>query len=142
MWIESLEYCQNWDRIELQDSVSIFQLLPNDLRKKTFESLGKILYSEAIDYEYISNEIVDTDESKNYFFLHAKSFFQAKSHNSLFNVQLKVLKHKVNASSDQIINMDLLDFEYRNEPSYIEIPVLNQILQITLLLLDIFSKIN
>ncbi|PKY12902.1 hypothetical protein RhiirB3_398123 [Rhizophagus irregularis] len=39
-----------------------------------------------------------------------------------FNVQLEVLNHKVNASSNQIFNMDLLDFE----PSYIGIPVLSK----------------
>ncbi|PKY51502.1 hypothetical protein RhiirA4_407481, partial [Rhizophagus irregularis] len=39
-----------------------------------------------------------------------------------FNVQLKVLKHEVNVSSNQIFNMDLLDFG----PSYIGIPVLSK----------------
>ncbi|EXX58131.1 hypothetical protein RirG_200690 [Rhizophagus irregularis DAOM 197198w] len=191
MWIESLEHYQNWHRIELQEPVSIFQLLPNDLRKRTFESLGKkILYSEAIDYEYISNDsgkpgivelssigvpkdisdillnkeaecnifatVVDTEESKNDFFtcqillpqngkpsliVHCIQRDIKKRKYKLnigimivgydtnfdftrsdFNVQLKVLNHKVNASSNQIFNMDLLDFG----PSYIGIPVLSK----------------
>ncbi|PKK62891.1 hypothetical protein RhiirC2_869998 [Rhizophagus irregularis] len=191
MWIESLEHCQNWDRIELQEPVSIFQLLPDDLRKRTFESLGKkILYSEAIDYEYISNEsgkprivelssigvpkdisdillnkeaecnifatVVDTEESKNDFFtcqillpqdgkpsliIHCIQGDIKKREYKLkigimivgydtnfdftrpdFNVQLKVLNHRVDASSNQLFNMDLLDFG----PSYIGIPVLNK----------------
>ncbi|RGB24375.1 hypothetical protein C1646_773202 [Rhizophagus diaphanus] len=195
IWIESLKYFLNWDRIELQDPVSIFQLLPGDLRRKTFESIGKkILYSEAIDYKYTSNEsgnsgivelssigipknisdillneeaecnifatVVDTKESKNDFFTCQILLPQTKKPSLIihciqgnikkreyklkigvmivgydtnfdftrsdFNVQLKVLKHEVNASSNQIYNIDLLGFGYGNGLSYIGIPVLSK----------------
>ncbi|RGB32010.1 hypothetical protein C1646_707724 [Rhizophagus diaphanus] len=191
IWIESLEYFQNWERIELQDPVSIFQLLPDDLRKQTFESIGKkILYSVIKDYQYYLNEsgkpgivelsslgvpkdisdillneeaecnifatVVDTEESKNGFFtcqillpqngkpsliIHCIQGDIKKREYKLkigimivgydtnfdftrpdFNVQLKVLNHKIDASSNQIFNMDLLDFG----PSYIGIPVLSK----------------
>ncbi|CAB5376202.1 unnamed protein product [Rhizophagus irregularis] len=194
IWVESLKYFQNWDRIELQDPVSIFQLLPDDLRKQTFESIGKtILYSEAIDYEYTSNEsgepgivelssigipknisdillneeaecnifatVVDTKEPKNDFFT-CQILLQNEKPSLIihciqrnikirkyklkigvmivgydtnfdftrsdFNFQLKVLKHKVNASSNQIYNIDLLGFGYGSGLSYIGIPVLSK----------------
>ncbi|CAB4426254.1 unnamed protein product [Rhizophagus irregularis] len=52
-WIESLEDYQNWDCIEFKDPISIFQFLPDDLRKKTIESIGKrILYTSTEDYDY------------------------------------------------------------------------------------------
>jgi hypothetical protein len=194
-WIKSLESCQNWDRIELQDPVSIFQLLPDDLRKRIFESIGKrILYYDTKDYKYNSDEsgepgiielkkigipsniskillnkeaecnvfatVVDTEESRNDFFT-CQILLPQNGKSSLIihciqrnikkreyklnigimivgydtnfdftrsdiNVQLKVLEHKINASSNQIFNMDLLDFEYKNGPPYIGIPVLSK----------------
>ncbi|EXX70781.1 uncharacterized protein OCT59_019176 [Rhizophagus irregularis] len=52
-WIESLEDYQIWDCIEYKDPISIFQFLPDDLRKKTIESIGKrILYTSTEDYDY------------------------------------------------------------------------------------------
>ncbi|PKC62962.1 hypothetical protein RhiirA1_520482 [Rhizophagus irregularis] len=52
-WIESLEDYQNWVCIEYNDPISIFQFLPDDLRKKTIESIGKrILYTSTEDYDY------------------------------------------------------------------------------------------
>ncbi|RGB25100.1 hypothetical protein C1646_821229 [Rhizophagus diaphanus] len=52
-WTESLEDYQNWDCIEYNDPISIFQILPDDLRKKTIESIGKrILYTSTEDYDY------------------------------------------------------------------------------------------
>ncbi|RIA91152.1 hypothetical protein C1645_822458 [Glomus cerebriforme] len=97
-WIESLKNYQNWDCIELKNPISIFQLLPDDLRKESFKSIGKkILYTSIEDYKFILNEsdkpevvdlpykvseilqnkeadcdifatVIDTDESKNDFF--------------------------------------------------------------------------
>ncbi|RIA88004.1 hypothetical protein C1645_776023 [Glomus cerebriforme] len=52
-WIESLEDYQNWDCIEFKNPISIFQLLPDDLRKESFVSIGKrILYTSTEDYNY------------------------------------------------------------------------------------------
>ncbi|CAB5383625.1 unnamed protein product [Rhizophagus irregularis] len=52
-WIESLNDYQNWECIEYRNPISIFQFLPDDLRKKSFISIGKkILYTgtEYCDY--------------------------------------------------------------------------------------------
>ncbi|CAB4376516.1 unnamed protein product [Rhizophagus irregularis] len=52
-WIESLKDYQNWDCIEFKDPISIFQFLPDDLRKETIKSIGKkILYTSTEDYDY------------------------------------------------------------------------------------------
>ncbi|GBB96282.1 hypothetical protein RclHR1_27170002 [Rhizophagus clarus] len=57
-WIESLEDYQNWDCIELKDPISIFQFLPDDLCKKSIESIGKrILYTSTEDYDYCLYEL-------------------------------------------------------------------------------------
>ncbi|RIA95363.1 hypothetical protein C1645_816731 [Glomus cerebriforme] len=50
-WIESLKDYQNWDCIEFKDPISIFQLLPDDLRKESIKSIGKrILHASADEY--------------------------------------------------------------------------------------------
>jgi hypothetical protein len=52
-WIESLEDYQNWNCIEFKDPISIFQFLPDDLRKESIKSIGKrILYTSTEDYNY------------------------------------------------------------------------------------------
>uniref|UniRef100_U9SKG3 DUF7431 domain-containing protein n=1 Tax=Rhizophagus irregularis (strain DAOM 181602 / DAOM 197198 / MUCL 43194) TaxID=747089 RepID=U9SKG3_RHIID len=57
MWNESLKNYQNWKCIEFKYPVHIFQLLPDDLRKSTFKSIGKkILYNIAEDCDYYLNE--------------------------------------------------------------------------------------
>ncbi|RIA91140.1 hypothetical protein C1645_848209 [Glomus cerebriforme] len=193
-WIESLEDYQNWDRIELQNPISIFKLLPDDLRKKTLESIGKrILYTSIEDFKYNLNEngkpeivdltsiptniseilqnkeadcdifatVIDTEDSKNDFFncqilcpssgkpkpgliIHCiqnkfrKREYKLKIRIMIigydtefdflrpdFNVQLKVLKNKFNASSNQMLIMESLNFEHRKGPPCIGIPVLN-----------------
>ncbi|CAI2184106.1 5395_t:CDS:2 [Funneliformis geosporum] len=51
-WIKSLKDFRNWDCIEFQKPVGIFQLLPNHLRKLIISSLGKkILYSNIEPHE-------------------------------------------------------------------------------------------
>ncbi|PKY44348.1 hypothetical protein RhiirA4_443067 [Rhizophagus irregularis] len=53
-WIESLKDYQNWDCIEFKNPINIFQLLSDDLYKKTFIFLGKkILYTDTKDYSYV-----------------------------------------------------------------------------------------
>ncbi|GET62543.1 uncharacterized protein OCT59_019036 [Rhizophagus irregularis] len=52
-WIESLKDYQNWECIEYRNPISIFQFLPDDLRKESFIKIGKkILYTgtEYCDY--------------------------------------------------------------------------------------------
>ncbi|CAG8597525.1 4263_t:CDS:2 [Funneliformis mosseae] len=52
-WIQSLKDYRNWDCIEFQKPIGIFQLLPDHLRKQVISSLGKrILYSNIKPYEY------------------------------------------------------------------------------------------
>ncbi|CAB5369750.1 unnamed protein product [Rhizophagus irregularis] len=52
-WIKSLNDYQNWECIELKNPISIFQLLPDDLRKACFLSIGKkILYTSTQTYNY------------------------------------------------------------------------------------------
>ncbi|RIA93653.1 hypothetical protein C1645_735336 [Glomus cerebriforme] len=53
-WIQSLNDFENWDCTKLENPVSIFQLLPFDLRKKIFKIIGKkILYiNPGEDYNY------------------------------------------------------------------------------------------
>ncbi|GBB86953.1 hypothetical protein RclHR1_01340020 [Rhizophagus clarus] len=52
-WIESLKDSQNWDCIEFRKPIGIFQFLPDDLRKKSFTSIGKkILYMGTEDCDY------------------------------------------------------------------------------------------
>ena len=48
-WIESLEDFKNWERIELQNPINIFQLLPDDLRKQIIKSVGKRIYYSTIE---------------------------------------------------------------------------------------------
>jgi hypothetical protein len=56
-WIESLIDHQNWDCIEFKNPINIFHLLPDDLRKKPFETIGKkILYTCIKDCDYYLNE--------------------------------------------------------------------------------------
>ncbi|GBB89464.1 hypothetical protein RclHR1_16150005 [Rhizophagus clarus] len=53
VWIRSLNSYPNWECIEYKNPISIFQLLPDDLRKEAYESIGKkILYTEIKDYDY------------------------------------------------------------------------------------------
>jgi hypothetical protein len=52
-WIESLKDYQNWECIEFNNPISIFQLLPYDLRKSSFMAIGKrILYSSTEQCDY------------------------------------------------------------------------------------------
>ncbi|GBC10315.1 hypothetical protein RclHR1_09510006 [Rhizophagus clarus] len=52
-WIESLEDYQTWDCIEFKNPVSIFKLLPDELYKKVFISIGKrILYTTTVEDQY------------------------------------------------------------------------------------------
>ncbi|CAB4422107.1 unnamed protein product [Rhizophagus irregularis] len=52
-WIESLKDYQNWECIEYRNPISIFQFISNDLRKKSFMSIGKkILYTGTEDCDY------------------------------------------------------------------------------------------
>ncbi|CAB4483691.1 unnamed protein product [Rhizophagus irregularis] len=53
-WIESLKDYQDWDCIEFKNPINIFQLLSDNLYKKSFISLGKkILYTDTKDYNYV-----------------------------------------------------------------------------------------
>ncbi|CAB4483674.1 unnamed protein product [Rhizophagus irregularis] len=58
IWIKSLVDFKNWDCIEYKNPVSIFQLLPNELRKRIFKSIGKrILYNDPGEvYTYKPNK--------------------------------------------------------------------------------------
>ena len=48
---------QNWDCIEFDNPINIFQLLPDDLRRSVFKYIGKrILYTSVENYEYNLNE--------------------------------------------------------------------------------------
>ncbi|PKY42181.1 hypothetical protein RhiirA4_540209 [Rhizophagus irregularis] len=52
-WFKTLENYKNWDCIELQGLISIFQPIPDDLRKKIIESVGKRIHhsgSKEISY--------------------------------------------------------------------------------------------
>ncbi|CAB4426270.1 unnamed protein product [Rhizophagus irregularis] len=52
-WIKSLNNHQNWECIELKNPINIFQLLPDDLCKRAYESIGKkILYTKIKDFDY------------------------------------------------------------------------------------------
>ncbi|RIA96136.1 hypothetical protein C1645_755811 [Glomus cerebriforme] len=52
-WTQSLKDYTNWDCIEYRNPISIFSLLPENLRRKIFSSTGKrILYSKFVDYNY------------------------------------------------------------------------------------------
>ncbi|CAB5369912.1 unnamed protein product [Rhizophagus irregularis] len=52
-WIESLKDYQNWNCIEFKNPIGIFQLLPDDLYKETYKSIGKrILYTYVENYDY------------------------------------------------------------------------------------------
>ncbi|CAB5376230.1 unnamed protein product [Rhizophagus irregularis] len=56
-WIKSLKDYQYWECIEFRNPISIFQLLTDDLRKQTFESIGKrILHTSTEDCVYHLNE--------------------------------------------------------------------------------------
>ncbi|GES72676.1 hypothetical protein GLOIN_2v1837690 [Rhizophagus clarus] len=53
VWIRSLNSYPNWECIEYKNPISIFQLLPDDLLKESYKSIGKkILYTEIKDYDY------------------------------------------------------------------------------------------
>ncbi|CAB4436187.1 unnamed protein product [Rhizophagus irregularis] len=54
VWIESLKDYQTWDCIEFNNLISIFKLLPDNLYKEIFKSIGKrILYTSIIEeYDY------------------------------------------------------------------------------------------
>ncbi|RGB22035.1 hypothetical protein C1646_783423 [Rhizophagus diaphanus] len=52
-WIKSLNSYHTWECIEYKKPNNIFQLLPDDLRKESYKSIGKkILYTNIIDYNY------------------------------------------------------------------------------------------
>ncbi|RIA88010.1 hypothetical protein C1645_853340 [Glomus cerebriforme] len=56
-WIESLKNYQNWKCIEFKDPINIFQLLPDDLRKGSFKSIGKkVLYKDINNCYYNINK--------------------------------------------------------------------------------------
>ncbi|GES72719.1 hypothetical protein GLOIN_2v759589 [Rhizophagus clarus] len=57
-WIESLEDYHNWDCIEFKNPISIYQFLPDELRKEFYETIGKrILYTSTEDYNYDLHEL-------------------------------------------------------------------------------------
>jgi len=52
-WVKSLNDYKNWDCIEFKNPISIFQLLPDELRKKIIRSVGKrIHFSKFEDFNY------------------------------------------------------------------------------------------
>ncbi|GBC02705.1 hypothetical protein RclHR1_04770003 [Rhizophagus clarus] len=52
-WTGSLKDYQNWDCIEFNNPISIFQLIPYDLRKEFFMAIGKkILFTGILNCEY------------------------------------------------------------------------------------------
>ncbi|CAB4426280.1 unnamed protein product [Rhizophagus irregularis] len=52
-WTESLKDYRNWDCIEFNNPVSIFQLLPYNLRKELFVAAGKkILFTGTLNCKY------------------------------------------------------------------------------------------
>ncbi|GBB87408.1 hypothetical protein RclHR1_13880003 [Rhizophagus clarus] len=56
-WFKSLENYKNWDCIEFRDPVSIFQFIPNELRKKVIKSVGKrILHLDSQEFSYYLEE--------------------------------------------------------------------------------------
>ncbi|POG77635.1 hypothetical protein GLOIN_2v1815663 [Rhizophagus irregularis DAOM 181602=DAOM 197198] len=56
-WTESLKDYRNWECIEFNTPISIFQLIPGDLRKKVYKFIGKkILYTGTLDCKYHSNQ--------------------------------------------------------------------------------------
>ncbi|CAB4471193.1 hypothetical protein RhiirA5_483192 [Rhizophagus irregularis] len=53
VWNKSLEDYQTWDCIELKNPINIFKLLPDDIYKEAFKSIGKRILSTIIkDYDY------------------------------------------------------------------------------------------
>ncbi|RIA78913.1 hypothetical protein C1645_849399, partial [Glomus cerebriforme] len=57
-WIESLKDYRNWKCIDFKNPMNIFQLLPDDLRKESFKSIGKkVLYTDIDHCYYNLNEI-------------------------------------------------------------------------------------
>lgn len=57
-WFESLEHYETWDCIEFRGPISIFQILPKDVRNKIFVSIGKrIHYATTEDFNYYLEEI-------------------------------------------------------------------------------------
>src|SRR5581483_2237743 len=64
-WIESLEDYKNWDCIEFRDPVSIFQVLPKNLRDEIIELVGKrIHYSKIEEYENRLDQLDDFGKPK------------------------------------------------------------------------------
>jgi hypothetical protein len=56
-WFKSLENYKNWDCIEFQDLISIFQPIPDDLRKKIIKSVGKRIHHLVYeDFSYYLEE--------------------------------------------------------------------------------------
>ncbi|CAB5379065.1 unnamed protein product [Rhizophagus irregularis] len=56
-WSEHLNDLKNWDCIKLTKPISIFKLLPPELRKDVLSSIGvKIIYTYTEDYKYDLNE--------------------------------------------------------------------------------------
>ncbi|UZO11059.1 uncharacterized protein OCT59_002633 [Rhizophagus irregularis] len=56
-WLNSLEEFRNWDCIKIKNPISIFKLLPEDLRKEIFLLVGKkILYLSTEIYEFKLNK--------------------------------------------------------------------------------------
>jgi hypothetical protein len=52
-WLKSLENYKNWGCIELQGLNSIFQFIPDDMRKRIFVSVGKrIHHSDFVKFNY------------------------------------------------------------------------------------------
>ncbi|CAB4446575.1 unnamed protein product [Rhizophagus irregularis] len=57
-WVESLRDFRNWSCIKFKDSVNIFQLLSENLRKQVLYLIGKkILYTNTEDYNYYLFEL-------------------------------------------------------------------------------------
>ncbi|CAB5384882.1 unnamed protein product [Rhizophagus irregularis] len=56
-WSDRLNNLKNWDCIKLKNPISIFQLLPDELRKVVLSSVGvKVIYTYTEDYDYNLNE--------------------------------------------------------------------------------------
>ncbi|PKY12334.1 hypothetical protein RhiirB3_423989 [Rhizophagus irregularis] len=52
-WLNSLEEFRNWECIKIKNPISVFYLLPEDLRKEILSLVGKkILYLSTESYEY------------------------------------------------------------------------------------------
>ncbi|CAG8664552.1 21074_t:CDS:2, partial [Dentiscutata erythropus] len=111
-WITSLQEFKLWDIIEFHNPVSIFEFLPNDLKDKIRELIGKtIIYSNIQDYEF---KIHDYNDRSNIVDLKMPKNIGSIFSNKDVDPQLLLIVRDINLINKKYIVSKLNDLSFNS----------------------------